>query len=310
MRGVSDNALIEARGLTKRFGDFTAVDGIDFEVRRGETFGFLGPNGAGKTSTMRMIGAVSPVTGGTLRVLGLDPEANGAEIKARMGVVPQQDTLDFELTVYENILVYGRYFGIPMDVIKKRAEELLDFVQLQERRESKVEPLSGGMKRRLTIARGLINEPELLLLDEPTTGLDPQARHVLWDRLYRLKQQGVTQVLTTHYMDEAEQLCDRLVVMDRAKIVAEGSPRQLIEQYVQREVVELRFAGEPSANGQLEGLGARVEVLADRILIGTDDGDATAHAVYERGVPVESVLVRRSTLEDVFLTLTGRTLVD
>jgi lipooligosaccharide transport system ATP-binding protein len=307
---VSDNALIEARGLTKRFGDFTAVDGIDFEVRRGETFGFLGPNGAGKTSTMRMIGAVSPVTGGTLRVLGLDPEANGAEIKARMGVVPQQDTLDFELTVYENILVYGRYFGIPMDVIKKRAEELLDFVQLQERRESKVEPLSGGMKRRLTIARGLINEPELLLLDEPTTGLDPQARHVLWDRLYRLKQQGVTQVLTTHYMDEAEQLCDRLVVMDRAKIVAEGSPRQLIEQYVQREVVELRFAGEPSANGQLEGLGARVEVLADRILIGTDDGDATAHAVYERGVPVESVLVRRSTLEDVFLTLTGRTLVD
>ena len=302
--------LIEARGLTKQFGDFTAVDGIDFEVRRGETFGFLGPNGAGKTSTMRMIGAVSPVTGGTLRVLGLDPEQNGAEIKARMGVVPQQDTLDFELTVYENILVYGRYFGIPMDLIKKRAEELLDFVQLQERRDSKVEPLSGGMKRRLTIARGLINEPELLLLDEPTTGLDPQARHVLWDRLYRLKQQGVTQVLTTHYMDEAEQLCDRLVVMDRAKIVAEGSPRELIQQYVQREVVELRFAGEPSANGQLDGLGDRVEVLADRILIGTDDGDATAHAVHERGVPVESVLVRRSTLEDVFLTLTGRTLVD
>jgi lipooligosaccharide transport system ATP-binding protein len=306
----ADSPLIEAHDLTKRFGDFTAVDSIDFAVRPGETFGFLGPNGAGKTSTMRMISAVSPVSGGTLRVLGFDPATDGAVIKERMGVVPQQDTLDFELTVYENILVYGRYFGIPKDVIKARADELLDFVQLNERRESKVEPLSGGMKRRLTIARALVNEPQLLLLDEPTTGLDPQARHVLWDRLYRLKQQGVTQVLTTHYMDEAEQLCDRLVVMDQAKIVAEGSPRELIEQYVQREVVELRFAGTPSVDGQLEGLGERVEVLADRILIGTDDGDGTAHAVHERGVPVESVLVRRSTLEDVFLTLTGRTLVD
>jgi lipooligosaccharide transport system ATP-binding protein len=302
--------LIEAEGLTKKFGDFTAVDSIDFTVRSGETFGFLGPNGAGKTSTMRMIGAVSPVTDGTLRVLGRDPATEGSEIKQRMGVVPQQDTLDFELTVHENLLVYGRYFGIPKEVVRKRADELLDFVQLNERRDSKVEPLSGGMKRRLTIARGLINEPELLLLDEPTTGLDPQARHVLWDRLYRLKQQGVTQVLTTHYMDEAEQLCDRLVVMDRAKIVAEGSPRQLIERYVQREVVELRFAEPTSVDGMLEGLGERVEVLADRVLIGTDDGDAAAHEVHVRGVPCESVLVRRSTLEDVFLTLTGRTLVD
>jgi lipooligosaccharide transport system ATP-binding protein len=302
--------LIEARGLTKRFGDFTAVDEIDFAVERGETFGFLGPNGAGKTSTMRMISAVSPVTAGTLRVLGHDPGEDGAEIKARMGVVPQLDTLDFELTVYENILVYGRYFGIPKDVIKSRAEELLDFVQLNERRESKVEPLSGGMKRRLTIARALVNDPELLLLDEPTTGLDPQARHVLWDRLYRLKQQGVTQVLTTHYMDEAEQLCDRLVVMDQAKIVAEGSPRELIAQYVQREVVELRFLDGTPPNGNLEGIGDRQEVLADRVLIGTDDGDALAHSVHELGIPIESVLVRRSTLEDVFLTLTGRTLVD
>ena len=302
--------LIEAQGLTKRFGEFTAVDSIDFAVERGETFGFLGPNGAGKTSTMRMISAVSPVTGGTLRVLGLDPAEHGAELKQQMGVVPQQDTLDFELTVFENLLVYGRYFGIPMDTIRKRADELLEFVQLHERRDSRVEPLSGGMKRRLTIARALINEPSLLLLDEPTTGLDPQARHVLWDRLYRLKQQGVTQVLTTHYMDEAEQLCDRLVVMDQAKIVAEGSPRELIERYVQREVVELRFAGDPELNGQLDGLGERVEVLADRVLIGTDDGDATAHAVHQSGVAVESVLVRRSTLEDVFLTLTGRTLVE
>ena len=306
----SGSPLIEARSLTKRFGDFTAVDGIDFEVRRGETFGFLGPNGAGKTSTMRMIGAVSPVTDGTLRVLGLDPAADGAKIKERMGVVPQQDTLDFELSVYENLLVYGRYFGIPKDVIRKRADELLDFVQLTERRDSRTEPLSGGMKRRLTIARALINEPDLLLLDEPTTGLDPQARHVLWDRLYRLKQQGVTQVLTTHYMDEAEQLCDRLVVMDRAKIVAEGSPRELIAEYVQREVVELRFKDEFSVDGKLDGIGGRVEVLADRVLIDTDDGDAAAHAIHELGIPIESVLVRRSTLEDVFLTLTGRTLVD
>jgi lipooligosaccharide transport system ATP-binding protein len=304
------SSLIEARGLTKRFGDLTAVDAIDFTVERGETFGFLGPNGAGKTSTMRMISAVSPVSGGTLSVLGRDPAEASAEIKSRMGVVPQQDTLDFELTVYENILVYGRYFGIPKDVIKARAEELLDFVQLNERRESKVEPLSGGMKRRLTIARALVNDPELLLLDEPTTGLDPQARHVLWDRLYRLKQQGVTQVLTTHYMDEAEQLCDRLVVMDQAKIVAEGSPRELIARYVQREVVELRFPDGVPANGQLEDLGDRREVLADRMLIGTDDGDHLAHVVHELGIPIESLLVRRSTLEDVFLTLTGRTLVD
>jgi lipooligosaccharide transport system ATP-binding protein len=308
--GRVSTPLIHARGLTKKFGDFTAVDGIDFEVRAGETFGFLGPNGAGKTSTMRMIGAVSPVTSGSLTVLGLDPGANAAEIKARMGVVPQQDTLDFELSVYENLLVYGRYFGLPKDVIRKRADELLDFVQLAERRDSRAEPLSGGMKRRLTIARALINEPELLLLDEPTTGLDPQARHVLWDRLYRLKQQGVTQVLTTHYMDEAEQLCDRLVVMDRAKIVAEGSPRELIARYVQREVVELRFTDEFSLDGRLDGIGERIEVLADRVLIGTDDGDAAAHAVHQLGIPIESVLVRRSTLEDVFLTLTGRTLVD
>jgi lipooligosaccharide transport system ATP-binding protein len=307
---MSGQPLIEARGLTKRFGNVVAVDGIDFTVEHGETFGFLGPNGAGKTSTMRMIGAVSPVSGGTLRVLGHDPATHGAEIKQRLGVVPQQDTLDFELTVFENLLVYGRYFGLPKEVISERADELIEFVQLGERRDSRAEPLSGGMKRRLTIARGLINDPELLLLDEPTTGLDPQARHLLWDRLYRLKQQGVTQILTTHYMDEAEQLCDRLVVMDKGKIVAEGSPRDLIARYVQREVVELRFAEAPSVDGKLDDLGKRVELLADRILIGTDDGDATAHAVHERGIPCESVLVRRSTLEDVFLTLTGRTLIE
>ena len=307
---VERTALIEARGLTKSFGEFVAVDGVDFAVAPGETFGFLGPNGAGNSSTMRMIGAVSPISAGTLSVFGLDPASDGPAIRRRLGVVPQQDNLDFELTVFENLLVYGRYFGLSKAVVRERAEELLDFVQLADRRDSRVEPLSGGMKRRLTIARALINQPDLMLLDEPTTGLDPQARHALWDRLYRLKQQGVTLVLTTHYMDEAEQLCDRLVVMDRARIVAEGSPRELIERYVEREVVELRLAAQDGVVERLEGVGARLEALADRVLIGTDDGDATVEAVQARGIEAQSVLVRRSTLEDVFLSLTGRTLVD
>src|SRR4051812_20970351 len=313
--------MIVARGLVKRFGDFTAVDGIDVEVSRGEAFGFLGPNGAGKSSTMRMIGCVSPVSGGTLRVLGHDPAVDGARIRARLGVVPQEDTLDMELTVRENLLVYGRYFGLGRAVLAERADRLLDFVQLAERADSKVEPLSGGMKRRLTIARSLINEPDVLLLDEPTTGLDPQARHVLWDRLFRLKQQGVTLVLTTHYMDEAEQLCDRLVVMDGGRIAAEGSPLELIREWSTREVVELRFApGENETAGEkiesliseggLAGLVPRIEVLPDRVLLYSDDGDEANATVHRRGITPLSVLVRRSTLEDVFLRLTGRTLVD
>ncbi len=307
---------IHARGLTKRFAAFTAVDGIDFDVAAGESFGFLGPNGAGKTTAMRMIGCVSPPTAGTLRVLGLDPATHGSQIRARIGVVPQQDTLDTELTVRENLLIYGRYFDLPRREAGRRADELLEFVQLSERAKDQVEPLSGGMKRRLTIARSLINEPSLLLLDEPTTGLDPQARHLLWDRLYRLKQRGVTLVLTTHYMDEAEQLCDRLVVMDKAHIVAEGSPRNLIEQHASREVAELRFAPDaPEARegiveAALGGLAERVEHLPDRLLVYTADGDAVAQQIHERGLRPESVLVRRSTLEDVFLRLTGRTLVD
>ena len=306
---MPDAPLIEARDLTKRYGEFVAVDGIDFSVERGETFGFLGPNGAGKSSTMRMIGAVSPASGGTLRVLGRDPERDGPEIRARLGVVPQDDNLDLELDVGENLHVYGRFFGLPRDEIRRRTDELLEFVHLADRRESRVDSLSGGMKRRLTIARALINEPELMLLDEPTTGLDPQARHALWDRLYRLKQRGVTLVLTTHYMDEAEQLCDRLVVMDRAKIVAEGSPRELIERYVEREVVELRF-GDRNGGPSFDGLADHVEVLQDRVVIGTDDGDAVVDEVHARGLAPETVLVRRSTLEDVFLRLTGRSLID
>jgi len=307
-----DETLVSARGLVKSFGDLIAVDGIDVDVRRGEAFGFLGPNGAGKSSTMRMIGATSPVTAGTLRIFGLDPATDGREIRSRIGVVPQQNQLDGELTVEENLIIYGRYFDIPRRVCKSRAAELLEFVQLTERAKSRVEPLSGGMKRRVTIARSLINEPQLLLLDEPTTGLDPQARHVLWDRLYRLKQQGVTLVLTTHYMDEAEQLCDRLVVMDKGRFVAMGSPRELIEQYSTREVLELRFAAgtnKASAPG-LEGVGDRLEVLPDRILVYADDGEAALKEVHIRGAVPESALVRRSSLEDVFLRLTGRTLIE
>jgi lipooligosaccharide transport system ATP-binding protein len=302
--------MIHARGLLKRFGELVAVDGIDLDVRRGEAFGFLGPNGAGKSSTMRMIGCVSPVSGGTLRILGLDPQTDGPGIRARLGVVQQHDTLDMELTVRENVLIYGRYFGLSRRELKPKIDELLDFVQLTERAGDKVEPLSGGMKRRLTIARSLVNDPELLLLDEPTTGLDPQARHVVWDRLFRLKQRGVTLVLTTHYMDEAEQLCDRLVVMDHGRIVAEGSPRQLIDEYSTREVVEVRFEADRAEKGALAGLGERVEELPDRILVYTDDGDSTAAAIAELGLPPHSTLIRRSTLEDVFLHLTGRTLVD
>ena len=304
--------LIRARGLTKRFGTFTAVDAIDFDVAAGEAFGFLGPNGAGKTSTMRMIGAVSPRSDGELTVLGTDPEQNGPRIRARLGVVPQSDTLDTELTVLENLLIYGRYFDLTYTEARRRAMELLDFVQLTDRARDLVEPLSGGMKRRLTIARSLINEPDLLLLDEPTTGLDPQARHLVWDRLYRLKQRGTTLVLTTHYMDEAEQLCDRLVVMDKAKIVADGSPRELIEQYSTREVLELRFpvGVQETLDGQLDGLGERVERLPDRVLVYAADGEAAANAAHERGLRPETSLVRRSSLEDVFLRLTGRSLVE
>ncbi len=320
---VTTNAaepMIRAVDLRKSFvgkqGTVEAVKGIDVEVRPGESFGFLGPNGAGKSSTMRMIAAVSPVTSGELRILGLDPATHGPQIRARLGVCPQEDSLDMELTVFENLFVYGRYFGIPRGEVRSRAEELLDFVQLTEKRKNRVEELSGGMKRRLTIARSLINRPDLLLLDEPTTGLDPQARHVLWDRLFRLKQQGVTLVITTHYMDEAEQLCDRLVVMDKGLIVAEGSPFDLIRTHSTREVAELRFGVLDHAelhDKVVEAVGERadrVEVLPDRLLLYTADGEDAIARVHESGLEPVMTLVRRSTLEDVFLRLTGRTLVD
>jgi lipooligosaccharide transport system ATP-binding protein len=311
-RTPGEGAMISARGLRKSFGDFEAVRGIDVEVRRGESFGFLGPNGAGKSSTMRMIAAVSPPSGGELRVLGLDPADDGPRIRARLGVCPQEDTLDTELTVRENLLIYGRYFGIARREVATRADELLAFFQLGEKRNEKVDNLSGGMKRRLTIARSLVNDPDLLLLDEPTTGLDPQARHTLWDKLFRLKQQGVTLVLTTHYMDEAEQLCDRLVVMDGGRIAAEGSPLELIREHSTREVAELRFGVGEHAGlaASVEDLAERVEVLPDRLLLYTHDGEEALARVHERGLTPVAVLVRRATLEDVFLRLTGRTLVD
>jgi lipooligosaccharide transport system ATP-binding protein len=312
--------MILARGLRKSFGkpgeEFEAVKGIDVEVRKGEAFGFLGPNGAGKSSTMRMIAAVSPVSGGELRILGMDPAEDGPAIRGRLGVCPQEDTLDNELNVRDNLYIYGRYFGIPKAEVQERVDELLEFVSLQDKQRSKVEDLSGGMKRRLTIARSLINRPDLLLLDEPTTGLDPQARHVLWDKLFRLKQTGVTLVITTHYMDEAEQLCDRLVVMDKGLIVAEGSPRDLIVQHATREVAELRFgvAEEDDDHDRIAAkvadLGERVEVLPDRLLVYSDNGEEVLAKVHERGLEPVATLVRRSTLEDVFLRLTGRTLVD
>ena len=313
--------MIRAVDLRKSFGSkgslVEAVSGINVEVRRGESFGFLGPNGAGKSSTMRMIAAVSPVTSGELRILGMDPAVDGPAIRGRIGVCPQEDTLDHELNVRDNLYIYGRYFGIPRAEVRQRCDELLEFVQLTERADSKVEALSGGMKRRLTIARSLINRPDVLLLDEPTTGLDPQARHVVWDRLFRLKQQGVTLVVTTHYMDEAEQLCDRLVVMDKGLIVAEGNPRQLIEAHSTREVAELRFGVAPDGENRHEALaekladlGNRIEVLPDRLLVYSDDGEEVIAKTHERGLAPVAVLVRRSTLEDVFLRLTGRTLVD
>ena len=303
---------VRARELSKSFGAFDAVRGVDIEVEQGEAFGFLGPNGAGKSTTVRMIACVSPRTGGDLSVLGLDPLTDGPRIRSRLGVVPQEDWLDTELTVRENLHIYGRYFGMSWPQVRAKATELLEFVQLTDRAGHQVEQLSGGMKRRLTIARSLVNDPELLLLDEPTTGLDPQARHLLWDRLSRLKASGVTLILTTHYMDEAEQLCDRLVVMDEGRIVAEGSPAQLIARYSSREVLELRFA--PGRQGGVAetvvDLAERVEELPDRILLYTTDGEASLAAAHRRGVEPLSSLVRRSSLEDVFLRLTGRRLVD
>jgi lipooligosaccharide transport system ATP-binding protein len=304
--------VITADRLVKKYGDHVAVDGLSFEVAPGESFGLLGPNGAGKSTTMRMIGAVSSRTGGTLDILGLDPDTHGPEIRSQLGVVPQADNLDLELKARDNLIVYGRYFGLPRKQVAARADELLEFAQLSDRAGAKVDDLSGGMKRRLTIARALISDPRILLLDEPTTGLDPQARHILWDRLFRLKEQGTTLVLTTHYMDEAEQLCDRIVVVDEGRIMAEGSPASLIRDHSSREVLEVRFGSDrnDSASREIAGYGDRVEVLPDRVLVYASDGEAVLSRILEQGLKPITTLVRRSSLEDVFLRLTGRSLVE
>ncbi|MBB6480300.1 ABC transporter ATP-binding protein [Spirochaeta isovalerica] len=308
----NDEIMIRAESLTKKYGDFTAVDGINFSVKKGESFGLLGPNGAGKSTTMRMIAAVSKRSGGELAILGQDPDRDGPDIRAHLGVVPQTDNLDTEIKVKDNLYVYGRYFGLPGKFLREKSRDLLEFAQLTEKADAKVDTLSGGMKRRLTIARALINEPDILLLDEPTTGLDPQARHILWDRLFRLKEEGVTQVITTHYMDEAEQLCDRLIVIDKGKIMAEGSPADLIQRYSSREVTELRFGSDRNAAAaeKLADLGDRMEILPDRILIYAENGEAVLEAVASREFKPLTSLVRRSSLEDVFLRLTGRSLVE
>jgi len=304
--------VIEASELTKTYGELRAVDEISFAVSPGESFGLLGPNGAGKSTTMRMIGGTTLRTAGTLLVNGLDPEVHGPEVRANLGVVPQQDNLDTELRARDNLIMYGRYFGLPYSYLRPRADELLEFAQLTEKADEKVDNLSGGMKRRLTIARALVNEPRILLLDEPTTGLDPQARHILWDRLFRLKEQGVTLIVTTHFMDEAEQLCDRLIVMDRGRIVAEGSPADLIRQYSTREVLEVRFGSDRNAAlvERLRGFADRIEPLPDRVLLYTEDGEGALEAVRRDGLEPVTSLVRRSSLEDVFLRLTGRSLID
>lgn len=309
---ATNEVLIQAKSLVKRYGDFTAVNGIDFQVRKGESFGFLGPNGAGKSTTMRIIAATLTRTSGEITILGKDPEKSGPEIKAHLGVVPQADNLDQALTVEENLYIYGRYFGLSKKFLKPKIEELLDFAQLVDKRSVKVDALSGGMKRRLTIARALVSEPEILMLDEPTTGLDPQARHILWDRLFRLKEQGVTLLITTHYMDEAEQLCDRLMVMDKGSIMAEDSPVGLIKKYSTKEVLEVRFGSDRNAvvAPQLRELVKRIEVLPDRILMYADDGEDLLHQLNQKGLHPLTSLVRRSSLEDVFLRLTGRTLIE
>lgn len=304
--------LIEIRNLVKEFGSFTAVDGISFSVKQGESFGLLGPNGAGKSSTMRILGATSQRTSGDVQILGKDPELDGPQIRAHLGVVPQQDNLDEELTCAENLYIYGRYFGLPKNMVTKKLDELLEFAQLAEKKNAKVNSLSGGMKRRLTIARALVSDPDILMLDEPTTGLDPQARHILWDRLFRLKEKGVTLLITTHHMDEAEQLCDRLIVMDNGKIMAEGSPAGLIKEYSSKEVLEVRFGSDRNAQmvEKLDNLSERLEVLPDRLLMYTESGEELLAKISALNIHPNTSLVRRSSLEDVFLRLTGRSLIE
>ncbi len=308
--------VLEASGLTKRYGSLAAVDGISFAVEPGECFGFLGPNGAGKTTTMKMIYCVLPSSSGTLRVFDMDVRAQPRAIKARLGVVTQGNTLDSALTVRENLMIFARYFDLSWSVARRRAAELLEFASLSDRANAKVEHLSGGMRRRLMVARALVPQPDLLILDEPTTGLDPQARQLAWEKLRQLKRTGVTQILTTHYMEEAAALCDRIVIVDQGRIVAEGSPADLVRTHVGHEVVELRgFESDGVARATLERVLAVAgdltdahEAHGDLVLFHTRDGEALLHRIREHAVSIEAATLRRATLEDVFLKLTGRML--
>jgi lipooligosaccharide transport system ATP-binding protein len=304
-QGKSMPGIIEAQDLSKKFGDINAVDGITFAVNKGEVFGFLGPNGAGKTSTMKIIACVSPRTSGSIRVFGLDPDTAPAEIKQRLGVVPQETNLDPDFTCYGNLFTYARYFDIPPDLARKKGDELLEFVQLQEKRDVTVEKLSGGMKRRLILARALVNNPDLLILDEPTIGLDPQARHLIWERLKLLQAQGNTIILTTHYLDEAARLCDRLVIMDNGKILVEGTPVDLVKQYVGNEVVEIEKTDEVLSC--LARNNIPFEVIGDSVQVATDSSREIAKILFDQCSP-HKVMTRPATLEDVFLKLTGRKL--
>jgi lipooligosaccharide transport system ATP-binding protein len=307
------SSTLVARGLEKSYGGFEAVRGVDFDIFSGECFGFLGPNGAGKTTTMKMIyGAVIP-TGGELSVAGLDVYRNERQIKRRIGVVPQENNLDDELEVRENLLIYGRYYDLPRKTVLQRTDELLDFVQLSDKVDARVEQLSGGMKRRLLIARALINDPEIVVLDEPTTGLDPQARHLVWDRLRALTDEGKTLVLTTHYMEEAARLCDRLVIMEGGRIITGGTPKNLVEEHVSPQVLEFRASADV-----LDELVPLVEPVADAVertgdevlLVYTEEADDLVGRVQESGVDVENIVHRHAGLEDVFLRLTGRSLIE
>ena len=311
---MQSQVLIEARALTKRFGHLVAVDGIDFEVERGECFGLLGPNGAGKTSTIRMICCVSPVTSGRLRVLGMDPAQQPRSIKARLGVVPQDDNLDTDLTVVENLIAYARYFDIAPGVAAERAAEVLELMALTEKADEKIDNLSGGMKRRLTVARALVSRPELLVLDEPTTGLDPQARQLFWRKLRQLKREGMTMLLTTHYMEEAAQLCDRVMIMDESRIIARGTPRQLVANVIGREVIEVHL--DERRDQALAGVrslanGFEVEETEDVLFIFERDGHRASSLDLGALEAVSSEVVqRKASLEDVFLRLTGRELIE
>jgi lipooligosaccharide transport system ATP-binding protein len=306
-----DDMAVLGRNLTKRFGELTAVDAIDIDVYAGEFFGLLGPNGAGKSSTMRMLSCISQPTSGALTVLGKDPRREAAKIRARLGIVHQENNLDLDLKAVENLTTYARYFGFSRQECRERAAEMMRFAQLEEKARSKTEELSGGMQRRLAIARALVNSPDMVFMDEPTTGLDPQMRHVVWQRLLELKHRRTTLVVTTHYMEEAEQLCDRIVIMDRGHIVAEGTPQMLIKENASQEVVELWFSDSPLEDtAALSGISEQIDVLPDRVLLYVANGEEAVNEVHRRGLSPSRLMIRRSTLEDVFLRLTGRTLAE